>query len=142
MMKQARQVIQQIKNANGPAQHVTFAIWGMIMAGMYAGMGVPDWLVVTWFMTSLAMLPAVLFLSKRVLEYVILLDVFLTAVVLTLYVTYTPVVHPMYHSPHEWDVSSHIFGPIFMVIHGLYLANLVQRQRLERKRLSGLDNAD
>lgn len=150
MMNQARKVIDQIKNANGPAQHVTFAIWGMIMAGMYAGMGPPNWMVSAWFIASLAMIPALLFLPKRLLQFIILADVFLTAIVLTLYMTHEPVHHPMYTAVHSlWDNFSHIIGPIFMIFHGMYLADLIQRQQLERQRLIGTleiyedtDNAD
>lgn len=150
MLNQARQVLEQIKNANGPAQHLTFAIWGMIMAGMYAGMGPPLALVSVWFLASLAMVPVLLFCGKRPLEYLILADVALTAAVLTIYATHNPIHHPMYTQAHDiWDNSSHILGPVFMIIHGLYLANLVQRQRLERERLIGTleiyeadDNAD
>ena len=137
-MSQARQVIKQIKNANGPAQHVTFAIWGMIMAGMYAGMGPSLWLISAWFLTSLALIPILFFCSKVWLERAILLDVFQTAVVFTLYLTHEPVHHPMYSQAHNlWDNFAHISGPLFMVIHGLYLANLIQRQRMERQLIIG-----
>lgn len=137
-MNQARQVFNQIKNANGPAQHVTFAIWGMIMAGMYAGLGPSLWLVTAWFLTSMAMIPTLLFMPRIWLERVILIDVMQTTAVLTLYLTHEAVHHPMYSSAHNvWDSFAHIAGPIFMILHGVYLANLVQRQRLEKLRFVG-----
>lgn len=149
-----------IKTSNGTAQHILYGIWGFIIAGMYIDMGVPNSLVTFWALASLVTIFVVIWMSKKLLKLLLLLDVSLTALVLGLYVSHAYVVEPMFMEPiyhvstaegmvvaqralvvlHDfssWSMFiSHILPCLVLILHGIYLANLVERQELEKKRFS------
>ena len=151
---------EAIKTANGPAQHILYGLWGFIIAGMYLDMGVPNSLVGAWAVSSLITIIVVIWMSKEVLKRILLLDVGLTALVLGLYVSEAYLIKPMVMEPiyhvntaqgmelvqragvglHDlasWSMFiSHIVPCLVLILHGIYLANLVERQELEKKRFS------
>ena len=141
-----------VLSANGPAQHIACAIWGIVTAGMFSGM-VHDALLASWAVLSVFILIAVIWLSPMFLKYFLLADFFTSMAVLSEYIMYKPPVTAIYHvntvsgmqsssrSVHAHaDVSmyAHSLAIITLCIWSLYLANLVHRQVLERKRF--LDN--
>lgn len=151
---------EAIKSANGPAQHILYGIWGFIIAGMYLDMGVPNSLVISWALASFITILVVIWSSKKALKRVLLLDVSLTALVLGLYVStayiYKPMsMEPVYyintaegmeamqrmgiglHDLSSWSMFiSYILPCLVLILHGIYLANLVERQELEKKRFN------
>ena len=94
-----------IKNANGPAQHIMYGIWGFIIAGMYVDMGVPNLLVFTWAAFSMITILAVVWCSKNILKNILLVDVLLTAIVLGLYVSNTHFVVPDVMEPVYYTID-------------------------------------
>jgi len=157
-----RKTAEAIKNANGPAQHIMYSVWGFIIAGMYVDMGVSNYILLAWVSCSLLTAGAVVWLSKNFLKRILLADVLLSALVLGLYISETTFgghsgVDPIYYvntingmepamkntMGHTVDslgslsnFISHILPCLVLIFHGIYLANLVERQELERKRFN------
>lgn len=144
--------IQQVRNANGPAQHIACSITGLIIAGMFTGMVHPI-LIGAWAGLSVLVIVATVWLKRIHLKYVLLADFVLSMVVMFQYLMYDPPkpIHPVYYSmtakgmemavrPDAPMVMSmvetwaHIAAVIWLSVWSLYLANLVHRQILERKR--------
>jgi len=146
-----RGAYRAVKSANGPAQHFLLAGWGVVVAGMFEGMGVPDPIIIMWAATSLLIFMSVVWAPKLVLELVLLADAALSVTVLTLYMTYDPSpVGPVYYTmgadgmtSYSPDVKkegiamwAHVLAGFYMASHAFYLSNLVHRQRLEEKRFA------
>lgn len=139
-----------IRTANGPAQHIACAITGVIYAGMFTGM-VPGSVLIAWAAVSVVIIGAVIWLSKRVLMALLILDFVLSCMVLSFYLLHEPEItgfvyysqsmgglsrHAPEMSPMSLiDTLSHAAASVIMATWSLYLANLVQRQTLEAKRM-------
>lgn len=143
-----RSTYEQVRAANGPAQHIACAIWGVVSAGMLSGM-VHGSLLCIWATLSVLILVSVVWLSPSFLKYFLLADFFTSMAVLSEYVMYKPPMQPIYYvstatgmhmssrSAHAHDDASmwaHSLAIITLCVWSLYLANLVHRQILERKR--------
>lgn len=145
-------IIRQVRNANGPAQHIACSITGLIIAGMFANM-VHTGIILAWAAMSILVIVATIWLPRVVLKYVLLTDFVLSMVVCFQYLMYEPPkpVHMVYYSMGangmqaaarpSMDMSmgvvetaAHVGAVIWLSIWSLYLANLVHRQILERKR--------
>lgn len=149
-----RGTIEKVRNANGPAQHLACSMSGLIMAGMFVG-HVNSHLICIWGTMSILVAVATVWFSRVLLKYTLLADFFLSMVVLFQYLMYeAPVsMHPVYHvmtadgmstatRPNDpmhmtmVDEVAHAVALIWLAVWSLYLANLVQRQILERKRFA------
>lgn len=154
MMTGLRKTYKQVSNANGPAQMLTYSFWGVIVAGMFFRVDpscFPDWLILSWGAASAAVISITIWGSKTLLKYTLLLDTVLSAYILTLLLMHTPHIQEFvysvatlegrttvsrgmaHHSISEWF---HTLALVWMSFHSLYLADLTQRQILEKKRFS------
>ena len=139
-----------IRTANGPAQHIACAITGIIYAGMFVDM-VPSPVLIAWAGVSAVIICAVIWLNKRILMALLLLDFVLSCMVLSFYLMHEPEMQGFVyysqsvggistHAPSMSEMSlidtlAHAAASVIMAAWSLYLANLVQRQVLERKRM-------
>lgn len=141
--------IDQIRSANGPAQLVGYSAWGVILAGMlwnYAPDYLHQELLLMWGLASAIVVPVAIWANKRVLQYVLMLDMVLSMLVLALYSMYDPqfateityrvdnsgmIGGKLVHDLSCWFTQ---LGLFFMTAHSAYLANLTQRQILESRR--------
>lgn len=148
-----RGTYDKIRSANGPAQHIACSITGVILAGMFTGM-VNSWIILLWALMSVVVVVATIWLPRIYLKYALLADFVLSMVVMFQYLMYEepkPMV-PVYYSlgtdgmraavrpTSEMTMShietvSHVGAVIWLSVWSLYLANLVHRQILDRKRL-------
>lgn len=147
--------IDSVLSANGPAQMLTYSFWGVLIAGMfydYCDMCIPNELIIFWGALSAAITPAVMWLSKTWLKNFLLLDFVVSAVIFMIFITHEPhTTAPVYYSMGVNGISAairpsvdghsvsdwfHAFALIWMCLHALYLANLTQRQILEKRRFS------
>ena len=145
--------IEKVRNANGPAQHIACSITGLIIAGMFAGMVHPV-IISTWAGLSVLVIVATIWLKRVHLKYVLLADFVLSMVVMFQYLMYEePMpIQPVYYTMTANGMSSaarpmmdmamtsietvaHVAAVIWLSVWSLYLANLVHRQILERKRV-------
>lgn len=145
-----RGTIEKVLNANGPAQHLLCAGWGIVVAGMFQGSHVPDFLLITWAALSLLIIISVVWLSLATLQRLLLIDAVLSVVILIIYLTHVEIIEHYYYLPSgeiDWENSNymemtpvsewaHTLACIYMAVHGFYLANLVQRQRYEIRRFN------
>lgn len=143
-----RGTIEKVLNANGPAQHLLCAGWGIVVAGMFQGSHIHDYLLIAWATLSFLILVSVVWLSLATLQAFLLMDAVLSVVILILYLTHVEVVAHYIYMPSgevDWEQSnymemspvsewSYTLACVYMAVHGFYLANLVQRQRYERRR--------
>jgi hypothetical protein len=146
--------VEKVRNANGPAQHLACAMSGLIMAGMFTG-HVSSTLICIWGTMSILVAVATVWFSRVLLKYTLLADFFLSMVVLFQYMMYEAPkpMHPVYHvmtadgmstakRPNDpmhmtyVDEVAHAAALIWLAVWSLYLANLVHRQILERKRFA------
>ena len=139
-----------VRTANGPAQHIACAITGIIYAGMFVDM-VPNGVLAAWAAVSVFIIGAVIWLNKRWLMALLIVDFVLSCMVLSFYLLHEPEVTGfIYYSQSMGGVSrhapemqhmglidtlSHAAASVIMATWSLYLANLVQRQRLEATRM-------
>ena len=146
--------LEKVRNANGPAQHLSCAMSGLIMAGMFVG-HVDEMLICIWGTMSILVAVATVWFSRVLLKYTLLADFFLSMVVLFQYMMYEAPkpMHPVYHvmtadgmstatRPNDpmtmstVDEVAHAAALVWLALWSLYLANLVHRQILERKRFA------
>lgn len=145
--------IEKVRNANGPAQHISCSVTGLIIAGMFAGI-IHPWIIGAWAMMSVMVIIATIWLRRIHLMYVLLADFILSMVVMFQYLMYekpTPM-DPVYYTMTANGMSSatrptmemamtsvetiaHVAAVVWLSMWSLYLANLVHRQILERKRI-------
>lgn len=138
-------------NANGPAQIVGYAVWGVVLAGMLWDFD-PDQLyqelLFVWGATSLLVLVVAVWFSKRVLQYTLMFDMVLSMCVFLMYAMYDPtyatqMVYRVDAAGNFWKVEQSIScvftmaALVWSVLHSAYLANLTQRQILEQERFRG-----
>ena len=146
-----RETYRKVMSANGPAQILTYSFWGVLMAGMFQGVCcMSPTLLIVWGGVSALLLPATIWFSTPTVRNLILLDVVISAYVMVLFLTHEPhVLSPVYHSFGAEGVSTrsmdqehglsdwfHASALIWMTFHALYLADLLNRQILEKKRFS------
>lgn len=147
--------VHSVITANGPAQMLTYSFWGVLIAGMfydYCDMCIPNELIIFWGGISAIITPAVMWFRREILKNLLILDFVVSAIILAIFVMHephstTPVYYSMGangsvaavrpttdgHSVSDWFHASAL---VWMCLHALYLANLTQRQILERKRFS------
>lgn len=147
--------VHSVITANGPAQMLTYSFWGVLIAGMfydYCDMCIPNELIIFWGAISAIITPAVMWFRREILKNLLILDFVVSAIILAIFVMHephstTPVYYSMGangsvaavrpttdgHSVSDWFHASAL---VWMCLHALYLANLTQRQILERKRFS------
>lgn len=148
-MNRLSEFVRQIMGANGPAQLVGYSAWGVILAGMlwdFAPEHLYQELLLAWGGASLLVLPIAIWANKRLLQYILMVDMILSMVVLALYFSYNPqfsteityrvddsgmIGGKLMHDVSCWFTQ---LGLLFMALHSAYLANLTQRQILEKKR--------
>lgn len=143
----------KVMRANGPAQMLTYGFWGVLMAGMFHGVddkAFPMWLLLFWGAVSASVVPATVWCSPVVLRNVLLLDVVISSYLMVIFLTYEPhvsqhVYHVMTadgmkarvpnegHSVSDWFHASSL---VWMTLHAIYLADLTNRQILEKRRFS------
>lgn len=147
-----KQTYRKVVTANGPAQMLTYAFWGVLMAGMFHGVDsevFPFELLMCWGIISASVVPATVWCSLSVLRNVLLMDVVLSAYILVVFITHEPaVVQHTYHvmavdgmrtrnaGGHSTSDWFHAASLIWMTLHAVYLADLTNRQLLEKKRFS------
>lgn len=142
----------KVMRANGPAQMLTYAFWGVLMAGMFQGVCdecFPVELLIFWGAVSASVVPVTIWCRPWVLRNVLLLDVVVSAYIMVVFLTHEPhAVQNVYqvmtvdgmrirdtggHSVSDWFHASAL---IWMTLHAIYLADLTNRQILEKKRFS------
>ena len=148
-----KKTYQKVMTANGPAQMLTYAFWGVLMAGMFRGvcdMCFPDSLLIFWGCVSAAVVPITVWGTRTWLRNVLLLDVVISAYIMVVFLTHEPHTAEMVyytmsvdgmsaadrghgHSLSDWF---HAAALIWMTFHAVYLAGLTNRQILEKKRFS------
>ena len=147
--------VNSVVSANGPAQMLTYSFWGMLIAGMfydYCDMCIPNELIIFWGFLSGLITPAVVWFDRNVLKFILILDFVVSAIIFSIFIVHEPhSMAPVYYSMSANGMSAavrpsmeghsvsdwfHASALIWMCLHALYLANLTQRQILERKRFS------
>jgi len=141
----------KVATANGPAQMLTYSFWGVLMAGMFQGVCstcITPWMLTAWAALSALVVPVTIWGTKTTLRNILLADVFFSAWILVTFVLHEPhTVNPVYYSFGVQGMSSrtvtthhsisdwfHLSALIWMTVHALYLADLTNRQILEKKR--------
>jgi hypothetical protein len=125
-----RGTYESLRTANGTAQHILLSVWGIIAAGGFYAVGISNLHLGAWVFASLLVLYCTVWRGKWCLLWALRLDVMISAVVLAEYLYI------------EWDtgINTLVFflgrlaAGVLLLIHGLYLANLVRRQMLEHKK--------
>lgn len=150
---------EKIRSANGPAQHISCSITGLIIAGMFYEMIEPA-IIILWALMSVAVLVSTVWLPRLYLKLALLADFVLSMVVCFQYIMYeehSAVMEPIYYSMTvdgmrpasspsmampmtSVEEVSHVVAVVWLSLWSLYLANLVHRQILEHKRF--LENDD
>lgn len=150
-MNGLRGTYQKVVSANGPAQMLTYAFWGVLMAGMFQGVCDKCFsleLLVFWGAISASVAVATVWFPLSWLRNLLLLDVVVSAYILTVFLLHEPhVTEFVYmamtnegmktrpsstgHSMSDWFHASAL---IWMTLHAVYLADLTNRQLLEKKR--------
>jgi Ca2+/H+ antiporter len=144
---------QKVMSANGPAQMLTYAFWGVLMAGMFRGICdacFPDHLLLLWGAVSATVVPVTIWFSREWLRNILLIDVVISAYILVVFLMHEPhAVEFVYYSmtangmtaaessqPHSLSDWFHASALIWMTLHAIYLADLTNRQILEKRRFS------
>ena len=143
---------KKVMSANGPAQMLTYSFWGILMAGMWAGLCsrcyTPE-LLLLWGAVSASITPITIWGSKTLLRNILLFDVVISTYIMILFFMPDPhmTAQNVYHvntvngmvastreTSHSVSAWFHAASVIWMTLHALYLADLTNRQVLEKKR--------
>lgn len=127
-------VYESLRSASGTAQHLLLSAWGVVAAGGFYAVGISNIHLVGWVLASLLVAYCTVWAGKRCLLWALRLDVIITAIVLAEYLYI------------EWDtgINTVVFflgrltAGIILLVHGLYLSNLVRRQILEHKKFENI----
>lgn len=127
-------VYESLRSANGTAQHLLLSVWGIIAAGGFYAVGISNLHLGAWVFASLLVLYCTVWRGRWCLLWALRLDVMLTAIILAEYLYI------------EWDtgINTVVFflgrlaAGVILLVHGLYLSNLVRRQILEHKKFEGI----
>lgn len=152
MLLGLKNTYKSVRSANGPAQMLTYSFWGILMAGMLwnvCQMCITPIMLTTWGAVSVLVAYATVWMDKKWLRNILLVDTALSTWILAILVFHEPhAVNPVYysfsvdgmasrsvasggHSVSEWF---HILSLLWMSFHGIYLADLTNRQILEKQR--------
>ena len=147
-----RKTANKVMSANGPAQMLTYSFWGILMAGMWTGLCGKCFtheLLLLWGFLSAMVTPVTIWGKQTWLRNLLLIDVLLSAYIMVLFfmpdphtametVYYTntangivPAQRGTTHTMSDWF---HAASVIWMTLHAIYLADLTNRQILEKKR--------
>lgn len=126
--------VDSLRSANGTAQHLLLSVWGIIAAGGFYAVGISNLHLIVWVLSSLLVFYCTIWRSKPCILWSLRLDVMITAIVLAEYLYI------------EWDtgINTMVFflgrlsAGVILLVHGLYLCNLVRRQILEHKKFEGI----
>ena len=145
---------RKVMSANGPAQMLSYSFWGVLMAGMWSGLCgkcYPFELLLLWGCLSGSVAFITVWGKLSWLRNVLLLDVVVSAYIMVLFflpdphmpmqnVYYINTINGMQaadrsmgHSVSDWF---HAASVIWMTLHAIYLADLTNRQILEKKRFT------
>lgn len=146
-----RSTYDKVVSANGPAQMLTYSFWGVLMAGMF--MGVCDEcftheLLIFWGVVSGSVAIATVWFPLAWLRNLLLLDVVISAYIMVVFLMHEPHVTEFVYmtmtndgirtrstdSGHTMSDWFHASALIWMTLHAVYLADLTNRQLLEKKR--------
>jgi hypothetical protein len=149
-----RGTYRKVMAANGPAQMLTYSFWGVLMAGMFSGLCDKCYtqeLLIFWGAVSASVTPITIWCKQTWLRNVLLLDVVVSAYILVLFLmpdphmtmqnvyytsTATGMIKANMGESHGLSDWFHAVSVIWMTLHALYLADLTNRQVLEKKRFS------
>lgn len=152
MIEGLRKTYKSVRSANGPAQMLSYSFWGVLIAGMFEGICevcITPNMLLTWGTISLLIVPATIWLDRKFLLALLLADLVMSAWILVIFILHEPnVIQPIYytmgangmtsafrptmeHKVSEWFHSASL---VWMIFHALYLADLTNRQILEKKR--------
>lgn len=140
----------KVFNANGPAQIVSYSFWGVLLAGMledFCAKCLPNTILVPWGALSVLVLVSTIWWTPTITKNLIITDMALTAVVFAIVTTHDPhITKIMYTVQESGEFVKEYVSEIFtstalgwMFLHSAYLANLIQRQLLERERMRNDD---
>jgi len=144
---------RKVMNANGPAQMLPSAFWGVLMAGMFHGvcdMCITPTMLIVWASISALVVPVTVWGRREWLRNVLLADVAFSAWILAIFVLHEPhTTEFVYYSfsvdggsnsrdmaTHSMSDWFHITALVWMTLHALYLADLTNRQILEKRLFS------
>jgi hypothetical protein len=127
-------VYESLRSASGTAQHLLLSVWGIIAAVGFYAVGISNLHLIVWIASSLFVLYCTVWRGKVCLLWALRLDVMITAIVLAEYLYI------------EWDtgINTVVFflgrlaAGVILLLHGLYLSNLVRRQILEHKKFESI----
>lgn len=149
-----RGTYKKVVTANGPAQMLSYSFWGVLMAGMWLGLCnkcYPTELLTLWGAVSASIVPITVWGRTTWLRNVLLFDAVISAYIMVIFFLPEPhvVMHHVYytntatgmvpskrvtgHSVSDWF---HAASVIWMTLHAMYLADLTNRQILEKKRFT------
>ena len=145
-MDALKSFIAKVANANGPAQIVSYSFWGVLIAGMlwdFCLGCLPQPLLALWGVVSVAVLLTSIWCPKKVTQSLLWADMVISAVVLSIIAMHDPHVTKVMYAvtdsgefvKHEVSDAFTVIAVAWMTLHGAYLANLLQRQELEFKRM-------
>lgn len=123
---------EALRSASGTAQHIMLSVWGVIAAGGYFALGISNFHLLAWVSTSVFVLFCTIWTSKRWLLWALRLDVMITMAVMLEYFAIVA----------EEGIPTPVFflgrvaAGTTIMLHGLYLSNLVRRQILEHKKFA------
>lgn len=152
-----RGTYHKVMSANGPAQMLTYSFWGVLMAGMFSGLCegcYTDELLLFWGAVSASVVPITIWAKPIWLRNILLVDVVVSAYILVLFLlpdphmamenvyytsTATGMTESTRGSSHSISDWFHAVSVIWMTLHAVYLADLTNRQILEKKRFQNDD---
>ena len=144
-MIKLKEFYKSVANANGSAQVLGYSFWGVLMAGMLWDFDQDELypaLLAGWASLSVLVLVSAIWCSKKITQELLLLDMVVSAIVLAIVAMHDEeVMRIMYTVQSDGHfIKSYVSqwftvaGLAWMSVHGAYLANLLQRQRMEMER--------
>lgn len=132
-MHRFKSALHEIAYASGQAQILLFGLWSMVVSGIYSLDG--DWILLCawWKFLGFVIASSIVWASTNTKKRLVLCSVMTSLLVGAVFTT--KAVQITDPDILRGTTQSHYFILVLMVGWGFYLANLMSRQLLEKKRL-------
>lgn len=133
MTRKLRQTLESVWYAAGPAQFLMYAVWTIVVSGMFSLEGSWQLLATVWKMLGVLVFAATIWGSLKQKQTLILVSTIVALVVGAVYTSKAMMFGDV--DILRAATQSHYMVIMVLVAWGFYLANLCARQMMEFKRM-------
>ena len=134
-MSKLRQTLESVWYAAGPAQYLMYAVWTVVVSGMFALEDGWQLVATIWKFLGVLLFVFTIWGTMRQKLLLILTSTITTVAVGAIYTSKAVMFADMHMDVHRAATQSHYMVIAVLVAWGFYLANLISRQMMEFEKM-------